>query len=98
VRWPGLGFGPWARKGWRVRADKTPRWDERDDAASDLADVDEPEVLAALVRVGQVAEEDETLRETAGESIAALLRRHPTWDGAIEETLTPAALRGLNGA
>lgn len=60
-----------------VLLDRSARWDERDDAAMDLSDADEPAALDALTRVGCDAAEDDTLLESVGEAIAEILSRHP---------------------
>lgn len=78
-----------------VLLDHGARSDERDDAATDLGDVDEPEALDALVRVGSNADENETLLETVGEAIAEILSRHPDRAGDDVSRLAPPALRAF---
>lgn len=77
-----------------VLLDTSARWDERDDAATDLADSDEPAALEALMIVGRNEEEDDTLLETVGDSIAEILARHPERTPDDIGSLAPAALRG----
>lgn len=78
-----------------ILLDKSARWDERDDAAMDLADFDEPEALEALLRVAGDPTEGEVLLETVGDAIAEILGRHP--DRVIEhpERLAPRALKAI---
>lgn len=77
-----------------VLQDKSARWDERDDAAMDLAGANTPEALRALLMVGQDATEDETLQESVGESIVELLHRNPEWKNHDDiSQLAPATLR-----
>lgn len=78
-----------------VLLDKAARWDERDDAATDLAGVEEPEALEALLRVGADGEEDETLLDTVGDAIAEIMRRHPDRESVAVERLAPAAQRAF---
>jgi hypothetical protein len=69
----------------------------RDDAAMDLGDYDESEVLAALLQVGSDADESERVLESVGESIAEiLLRSGRSWCSEIDD-LTPTARREFDG-
>ena len=73
--------------------DPSARVDERDDAAMDLSQFDEPEAIAALIQVGCDADEDEIVLESVGESIAEiLLRDGRTWTLGIDR-LTKVARR-----
>lgn len=76
-----------------VLVDKSARWDERDDAAMDLADVDEPEALEALLQVGRDEKEDDTLLEAVGEAIAEIVGRHPERRTEAIQGLAPPALK-----
>lgn len=55
-----------------VLTDQSARWDERDDAALDLANHAVPEAIDALSRVADDPREDETLRETCRDSLAEI--------------------------
>jgi hypothetical protein len=70
---------------------------DRDDAAMDLGDYDESEVLAALLQVGSNADESERVLESVGESIAEiLLRSGRSWCPEIED-LTRTARQEFDG-
>jgi hypothetical protein len=78
-----------------VLLDKHARWDERDDAAMDLADSDDREALVALLQVGCDVTEADILLESVGESVAEILARHPDWRTAEVERLAPTASRAF---
>lgn len=80
-----------------VLLDKQARWDERDDAAMDLAESDDREALRALLRVGCDATEGDILLESVGESLAEMLDRHPEWRTGEVDLLAPTALRSFQG-
>ncbi len=66
---------------------------ERDDAAMDLSQFDQPETIAALLQVGCDVGESEVVLASAGESLAEiLLRNGRTWPGEVDR-LAPVARR-----
>lgn len=52
--------------------DKNARTDEKDDAAMDLAQFNDDRALNALIKAAHKSNEDETVLETIGESIASI--------------------------
>jgi HEAT repeat protein len=66
-----------------VLLDKSARFDERDDAASDLAAYDDDQALNALIRIATDATEDYVLLETCGEAIAEIWLRRALFDPAV---------------
>jgi hypothetical protein len=71
------------------------RIDERDDAAIDLGQSDDPAALTALLEVGSNPGEDETVVGSCGESIADIAIRRGSLDESWLGRLAPAALREL---
>lgn len=66
---------------------------DRDDAAMDLQRYDEPEVLAALLRVGSNEQDSEIVLSSVVESIAEiLLRNGRTWCLGVDELASAARL------
>ncbi|NJM35023.1 MAG: hypothetical protein HC850_10305 [Rhodomicrobium sp.] len=55
-------------------------WADRDDAATELGNYDDFDGLNALIKVGSRKKEDDTLKETCGESIAQIWLRQKTID------------------
>ena len=80
-----------------VLRDRTARLDERDDAALDLAQYDEPEALHALIRVASDQSDDELLLDSCGQSIAEIWARLGIVENAVLLALTPTARRILLG-
>lgn len=81
-----------------VLLDSDARWDERDDAAMDLANSDEHEALLALMQVGGDTSADVTLLETVGEAIAEILNRSAEPVPATVQRLAPAAFRAFRAS
>jgi HEAT repeat protein len=70
---------------------KHPRWDERDDAAMDLAASDDPAAVRGLLDIGCDQTEADVLLESVGESLAEVLARHPEWRTDELASLTATA-------
>jgi hypothetical protein len=66
-----------------VLLDRSARPDERDDAAMDLAQYDDPEALDALVAIAGTAGEDPGLLDTCGESIGEIWARRGFVDAEV---------------
>ncbi len=75
----------------KILLDRQARLDERDDAASDLENFDEPEAAEALAAIACSTEEDEVLVATAGESLAGIWVRAGAVPPVTFEALAPAA-------
>lgn len=75
--------------------DRGARIDDRDDAAIDLGQSDEPGALAALLEVASNPYDDETVVGSCGESIADIAIRSGKLDRRWFEILAPPALREL---
>lgn len=71
--------------------DSNARIDERDDAAMDLADYNEPEAESALVRVCGEFGLDETILDSAGESLAEIWLRKSEFQPEVFKNLPRAA-------
>lgn len=80
-----------------VLVDPEARIDERDDAAMDLGNTASTEALSALVDVASNAEEDETLLQSCGESIAQIWLALGRYDPDIWERLALPARRDAQG-
>lgn len=80
-----------------VLLDKHARWDERDDAATDLAGADAPKALRALLGVGCDGTQADALLAAAGESLAEMLARHPEWRASDLSHLAATASRAFHG-
>lgn len=78
-----------------VLLDTSARWDERDDAASDLAEYTGQAVVDALVHVGQDPTEDDALLDTVGESLAKVLASQAEGASFDPMVLAPAARRAF---
>jgi len=74
-----------------VLEDSTARTDERDDAAMDLGDYDEPSALEALLSVAHDPSTPGIVLASAGESIARILLRSQRMTVAGVDDLLPAA-------
>jgi hypothetical protein len=72
--------------------DHSARIDERDDAAIDLGNADDPRAVAALLQVGADRGENETILASCGESLAQIAIRGGRFDRVWLELLTPIAV------
>ena len=76
--------------------DEAARLDERDDAAIDLGQSDDPAALHALISFAQRTDQSDTLVGSAGESIAQIWERAGSpYDEALVKSLAPAAAREI---
>lgn len=69
---------------------------DRDDAAMDLAQFDDPAALAALLRVGSDEAEHEVVLSSVGEAIAEILMRNGSTSCPGVEDLASPAQREFN--
>jgi hypothetical protein len=79
-----------------VLLDRSAALEERDDAAMDLADYGSTETVAALLQVGCDAGEPELILESVGETLGALVKRHPDLRREVESRLSPRALAAFS--
>jgi HEAT repeat protein len=73
--------------------DNTAREDERDDAAMDLGRYDDDKALNALLLIASNLNENDTVLDSSGESIAKILTRRKELNKDIFENLHPIAKR-----
>lgn len=78
-----------------ILLDNTARIDERDDAAMNLYKYDEPEALRGLLIAAKNSEDDSTILESCGESIASIWIRNNTLDKEIYQELNIEARHGI---
>jgi len=71
--------------------DPTAREDERDDAAMDLGSSEDEKALDALIEIGSNFDENETVLDSCGESIAKILVKKNFFNKDILNTLAHAA-------
>ena len=74
-----------------VLLNRAAQFGDRDDAALDLGDDDEPAAEKALLRVVLDHTEDEDLADTAGESLSQIWSRKGTFDAGIVARMHPSA-------
>ena len=74
--------------------DPTASITEKDDAATDLEDFPENEVIKALASVGKVKTEDDTVLNSCGESLGSIWVRLNSFDPVIYSSLTNTARLG----
>lgn len=72
--------------------DETAEFGDRDDAAMDLCQFDEPSVEVALLRIAMSSDEDPELVERCGESLAVIWCRKNKPDRTKINCLQPTAL------
>jgi len=78
-----------------VLLDKNAREDERDDAAMDLGNYNDDQALNALIKVAtDPLEDNDTLSNSCGESIAAIFIKRGQYDRKIVDHLSPSAKNG----
>jgi len=75
----------------KVLFDFTAREDERDDAAMDLGSSEDEKALDALIDIGSNFDENETILDSCGESIAKILVKKNFFNKEILNKLAPAA-------
>ena len=80
-----------------VLQDKAARIDERDDAAMDLGNHDEPEALMALLEAATDPAEDVSIVSSAGESIGLIWQRTGMFDSELLGRLRPEAQKEIRG-
>jgi hypothetical protein len=71
--------------------DKNAEYGDRDDAAMDLCQYDQPEAEQALIRVVQDMNEDDDILDSAGESLAGIWKRKAKWDASVVARMHPTA-------
>jgi hypothetical protein len=81
-----------------VLHDRSARIDERDDAAIDLGDSDDPLALRALLETARDSTDHWMVLGSCGESIAEIVTRTGVFDQAWLEGLAGPALGELRGA
>ncbi len=74
-----------------VLFDKSAREDERDDAAMDLGSYTENRVLNALAKIASDPNENDTILDSCGESIARILIKLGQFDKKFINDLAPTA-------
>lgn len=81
-----------------VLRDPDARVDERDDAAMDLGDSDDPVALQALLDVSRDRHEHVMVLESVGESLAAIALRNSSFDRSWLDGMMTPAVRELTSA
>lgn len=79
-----------------ILIDKTAREDERDDAAMDLGKFDDAKALDTLLKIACDPDENATILDSCGESIAKILIRRKNHRQDIVDQLAPIARRAAN--
>ena len=74
--------------------DKQSNVSEKDDAAMDLGDSDNPLAVQALADKGQDAAEDDVVLNSCGESLAEIWIRNNNFDHSLYDILFPKAKQG----
>lgn len=74
--------------------DETSNVSERDDAAMDMGDFDDPKVIEVLLQKGSDPVEDETVLNSCGESLAEIWVRQDFFDEMGYSSLHPVAKQG----
>jgi hypothetical protein len=75
--------------------DRTARIDERDDAAMDLGDSDDPRAIEALLAAGSDPNERDVVAASCGVSLAAIAVRTGNFDQSWSAQLVPIAANEL---
>lgn len=79
----------------KVLFDKEASIAERDDAAMDLYEYDDPIALDALIKVAKNKDEDFTVLNSCGESIASIWLKTNTFNKDIYNSLSRPAQDGI---
>lgn len=79
-----------------VLLDKAAEFGDRDDAAMDLADFDDPAAEVALTKVVQDLSEDPDIADRAGESLAEIWNRKAKWDSGTVARMHPESRKFFN--
>ena len=76
--------------------DKKAEFGDRDDAAIDLGEFDDPTAEDALTRIVQDMSEDGDIADRAGESLAEIWKRKSKWDSALVSRMHPESRKYFN--
>jgi HEAT repeat protein len=80
----------------RLLLDKGAEFGDRDDAAMDLGQFDEPVAEQALTTIVEDMSEDADIADAAGESLAEIWKRKSQWDADVVSRMHPEAKKFFN--
>lgn len=80
----------------QVLLDKNAEFGDRDDAAMDLGEFDDPAAEDALTQIVQEMTEDGDIAIRAGESLAEIWKRKSKWDSVLVSRMHPESRKFFN--